>query len=85
MLVGLNTGGFASSDCIAAFQGTEPRCDGGGVLVAQASPFRLPTTSAAASAETPADMWTTKPPAKSMDPKPLSQPSGVHTQCAMGM
>ncbi len=82
MFVGLNDGG-ASKVCIALFQDIEPDellCGTGHVF----SPFRLPTTSAAAKADIPAAMWTTIPPAKSIAPKPFSQPSGFQTQCAIG-
>src|SRR3989344_1869478 len=44
----------------------------------------LPTKSAAASAEKPALMCTTVPPAKSKAPSVWSHPFGDHTQCAMG-
>src|SRR5207245_2772665 len=45
-----------------------------GRLSRRSTPFRRPMTSAAATAETPAAVWTTKPPAKSMTPSDLSQP-----------
>src|SRR5690242_18573229 len=45
---------------------------------------RWPTKSAAASAEKPADICTTVPPAKSSAPRACSQPAGDHTQCAIG-
>ena len=45
---------------------------------------RRPTTSAAASAETPASRCTTIPPAKSSVPRLRSQPPSPHTQCATG-
>ena len=40
--------------------------------------------SAATSAATPLERWTTVPPAKSSTPSPKSQPSGDQTQCAIG-
>src|SRR5271157_438348 len=46
-------------------------------------PTRLPMTSRMASAEKPALMWTTTPPAKSIAPSWASQPP-PHTQWAMG-
>src|SRR5688572_14356979 len=55
----------------------------GGIAVV-GKPVRLPMTSAATSAATPALTCTTAPPAKSRKPRMYSQPSGAHTQCAMG-
>ncbi len=75
MLVGLNVGEGASNFAMALFQGIELLGD-----TVHGSVFLLPTTSAAARAETPAEMCTTNPPAKSMDPNALSQPSGFQTQ-----
>src|SRR5262245_42224997 len=43
-------------------------------------PRRLPMISAAARADTPDEMWTTVPPAKSSAPRCRSQPPGPHTQ-----
>ncbi len=47
-------------------------------------PRRGPTTSAATRALTPAEMWTTVPPAKSRAPILKSHPSADQTQCASG-
>ena len=78
MLVGLKDGGGASSFAMWLFHGIEsPEPPGD---VEHVPVFLLPTTRAAANAETPADIWTTSPPAKSMDPKAFSQPSGFQTQ-----
>src|SRR5205807_7922235 len=55
-----------------------------GRLSRRATPFRRPMTSAAATAETPAAVWTTKPPAKSMTPSDLSQPPTPPFQSAIG-
>ena len=49
----------------------------------EGKPLRLPSSSAITSAETPAVVWTTMPPAKSSTPMPDSQPP-PHTQCATG-
>src|SRR5947209_10700656 len=46
--------------------------------------MRLPRTQAATSAETPDEMCTTVPPAKSSAPSLPSQPPCPHTQCASG-
>ena len=50
------------------------------------SPFttRLPMRSATTRAETPDEMWTTVPPAKSRAPSLNSQPSADQTQWAIG-
>jgi len=45
---------------------------------------RRPTTSAATSADTPLETWTTVPPAKSRAPRVCSQPPVPQTQCAIG-
>ena len=45
---------------------------------------RLPSMIAATSAEMPALMCTTVPPAKSSAPSVCSQPPSPHTQCASG-
>src|SRR2546430_14556982 len=55
-----------------------------GRLSRRSTPFRRPMTSAAATAETPAAVWTTKPPAKSMTPRGLSHPATPQVQCAIG-
>src|SRR5581483_9366463 len=59
-----------------------------GTLLATSPGFdfcnRWPTSNAAASAENPADMCTTVPPAKSSAPSVWSHPFGDHTQCAIG-
>src|SRR2546422_362090 len=55
-----------------------------GRLSRRSTPFRRPITSAAATAETPAAVWTTKPPAKSMTPRDLSHPPTPQFQCAIG-
>src|SRR5690606_37274103 len=55
-------------------------CGGIGVV---GKPARLPSTSAATSAATPALTCTTAPPAKSRKPSSPSQPP-PHTQCATG-
>src|SRR6186997_1670939 len=47
-------------------------------------PLRRPMNSAATRAATPLARWTTVPPAKSRTPRPNSQPSGDHTQWAIG-
>ena len=47
-------------------------------------PRRLPSMSAATSAEKPLDMCTTRPPAKSIAPALKIQPSAAHTMCAIG-
>jgi len=44
----------------------------------------LPIISAQTSADTPDEMWTTVPPAKSSAPIFLSQPPSPHTQWASG-
>ena len=56
----------------------------GGIAVV-GKPLRLPMTSAATSAATPALTCTTAPPAKSRKPSSYSQPSAAQTQCATGM
>ena len=56
-------------------------CGGIGVV---GKPLRLPMTSAATSAATPALICTTAPPAKSMKPRSASQPP-PQTQCATGI
>src|SRR6185369_10578091 len=48
------------------------------------NPRRLPRIKAATSAEKPLDMWTTRPPAKSIAPALKIQPSDDHTMCAIG-
>ena len=55
----------------------------GGIAVL-GKPVRLPITSAATSAATPALTCTTAPPAKSRKPRANSQPSGPQTQWATG-
>ena len=45
---------------------------------------RRPRTIAPASAASPADMWTTVPPAKSSTPHLRRKPSGCHVQWASG-
>src|SRR5467141_971628 len=45
-----------------------------GRLSRRSTPFRRPMTRAAATAETPAAVWTTRPPAKSMTPRDLRKP-----------
>src|SRR5881397_4216288 len=47
-------------------------------------PRRLPIMIAQTSADTPDEMCTTVPPAKSSAPFVLSQPPSPHTQCASG-
>ncbi len=47
-------------------------------------PLRSPSMMTQASPVTPALMCTTVPPAKSSMPSEASQPSGDHTQCAIG-
>src|SRR5438067_785471 len=47
-------------------------------------PRRLPIMTAQTSADTPEEMWTTVPPAKSRAPFVFSQPPSPHTQCASG-
>src|SRR4051794_32749412 len=47
-------------------------------------PLRSPSMITHARPVTPALMWTTVPPAKSNIPSEASQPSGDHTQCAIG-
>src|SRR5215468_3710026 len=56
-----------------------------GVLFSACAASRGPRTIAATSAETPALMCTTDPPAKSIAPNCLSQPPTPHTQCAIGL
>src|SRR2546422_320223 len=56
-----------------------------GRLSRRSTPFRRPMTSAAATAETPAAVWTTRPPAKSMTPlkggpNASVYPQGAHTR-----
>ena len=48
------------------------------------NPRRLPIIRAQTSAETPDEMCTTVPPAKSRAPRPSSQPPSPHTQWASG-
>src|SRR5256886_13918824 len=55
-----------------------------GRLSRRSTPFRRPITSAAATAEAPAAVWTTRPPAKSMTPRGLSHPATPQVQCAIG-
>src|SRR5215510_16486098 len=47
-------------------------------------PWRLPSMSAATRAENPLDMWTTRPPAKSIAEALKIQPSDDQTMCAIG-
>src|SRR5262245_37981778 len=47
-------------------------------------PRRLPSMIAATIAEKPLDMWTTRPPAKSMALALKIHPSDAHTMCAIG-
>src|SRR5438128_12186651 len=54
-----------------------------GRLSKRSIPWRRPMTSAAATAETPAAVWTTKPPAKSMTPSDFSHPPTPQFQCAI--
>lgn len=56
-------------------------CGSRGVL---GKPARLPIRIAMASAETPAVVWTTIPPAKSSVPKPLAIQPPPQIQCATG-
>src|SRR5918995_1043345 len=55
-----------------------------GSVAGSISPVRATMNSAATSAAIPLDRGTTVPPAKSSTPKPNSQPSGDHTQWAIG-
>ena len=55
-----------------------------GGIGSRPKPLRRPITIAAASAETPEEMWTTVPPAKSSAPIARSQPPTPHTQWASG-
>src|SRR5437879_5634158 len=55
-----------------------------GRLSKRPMPSLLPITRAAATAETPAAVWTTNPPAKSRTPSDLSQPPMPQFQWAMG-
>src|SRR2546428_683223 len=50
----------------------------------RSTPWRRPITSAAATADTPAAVCTTRPPAKSMTPMDRSQPPIPQFQCAIG-
>ena len=57
------------------------------VMVASCGPpvfRRRPMSTAATRAETPLEMWTTVPPAKSRAPSTCSQPPVPQTQCASG-
>src|SRR5262249_24273747 len=56
----------------------------GGGVGCWPEPLRLPMTSTAAKAETPDEMCTTVPPAKSRAPSLWSQPPSPHTQWASG-
>ena len=47
-------------------------------------PWRLPSSTAMTSAETPAVVWTTIPPAKSSVPSFAESQPPPHTQCATG-
>ena len=55
-----------------------------GAIGSLPSPTRLPSMIAATIAEKPLDMWTTRPPAKSIALDLKSQPSDDHTMCAIG-
>src|SRR5436309_3627615 len=55
-----------------------------GRLSKRSMPWRRPMTRAAATAETPAAVWTTKPPAKSMTPRDLRKPPIPQFQWAIG-
>src|SRR5659263_620206 len=55
-----------------------------GAMLSLLKPMRLPMIIAAASAENPALMCTTRPPAKSRAPSSRSQPPVPQTQCAIG-
>src|SRR2546427_8276135 len=55
-----------------------------GRLSRRSMPWRRPMTRAAATAETPAAVWTTEPPAKSMTPSDLGKPPMPQLQCAIG-
>src|SRR5688572_2129633 len=48
------------------------------------NPLRFPSMTAATIAEKPLDMWTTRPPAKSIALDLKSQPSLLQTMCAIG-
>src|SRR5512134_2545206 len=56
-----------------------------GAMLSVPNPLRLPTTRAAARAETPEVMWTTVPPAKSSAPRFRIHPPIPHTQWATGL
>ncbi len=56
-----------------------------GAMLSVPKPLRFPTTRAAESAETPAVMCTTVPPAKSIAPRFRSHPPIPHIQCATGL
>src|SRR2546425_6951394 len=55
-----------------------------GRLSRRSMPWRRPMTRAAATADTPAAVWTTSPPAKSMTPSDLRKPPMPQFQCAIG-
>src|SRR2546427_12552141 len=55
-----------------------------GTIAVRLKSFRGPSMRAATSADTPALMWTTVPPAKSIAPSLASQPPDPHTQWASG-
>src|SRR6266566_167763 len=55
-----------------------------GRLSRRSTPSLRPMTSAAATADTPAAVWTTRPPAKSMTPRDFRNPPMPQFQCAIG-
>src|SRR3989454_6109433 len=55
-----------------------------GRLSRRSTPFRRPMTRAAATADTPAAGWTTRPPPEAMTPRVLRKPPMPQFQCAMG-
>src|SRR5881396_2998403 len=55
-----------------------------GRLSSRSTPSLRPMTSAAATADTPAAVWTTRPPAKSMTPSDFRNPPMPQFQCAIG-
>ena len=55
-----------------------------GSISVRGQPMRLPSSRATTSAETPAVVWTTMPPAKSSVPNRLASQPPPHTQCATG-
>src|SRR3989475_10464833 len=55
-----------------------------GRLSNRSTPCRRPMTRAAATAETPAAVWTTRPPAKSMTPRDFRNPPRPQFQWAIG-